>query len=171
MGMAGSRRLAEFGQGGKAIGIGGSTRLTCPEPYFVSEALYCLPEELENTREVTLRVITVGKFVTDPTESDDFGSIASILRQYLPEKDMAYVLDIDLDFFSTKNPFRTLYERANLYEKLAQLYTFNRPSSSDPEILKEVSAARDEQLTELEGLFSILQQERRLDGVDVPRTA
>lgn len=67
-------------------------------------------------------------------QSDDFGSIASILRQYLPEKDMAYVLDIDLDFFSTKNPFRTLYERANLYEKLGPLYSFSRPSSSDPEV-------------------------------------
>ena len=60
--------------------------------------------------------------------------ISGILRQYLPEKDMPYILDVDLDFFSTKNPFRNLYERANLYEKLTKLYWFKRPSSNDPEV-------------------------------------
>lgn len=53
-------------------------RLTCAEPYFVSEGLYCLPEDLENTREVTLRVITIGKFVTDPTEVSDSLKISCI---------------------------------------------------------------------------------------------
>ena len=64
--------------------------------------------------------------------------VAATLRQYLPEKDMAYILDIDLDFFSTKNPFRTLYEQANLYDKLAKLYCFKRPSSNDPEVSKSI---------------------------------
>lgn len=41
------------------------SRLTCPEPYFVSEALYCLPEELESTREVDLHVITMGVAIED----------------------------------------------------------------------------------------------------------
>lgn len=40
-------------------------RLTCPEPYFLSEGLYATPEELENTREVTLHVITIGAFIED----------------------------------------------------------------------------------------------------------
>lgn len=67
-------------------------------------------------------------------QTDDFVSISAMLRQYLPEKDMPYILDIDLDFFSTKNPFRSMYERVNLYEKLSKLYSFKRPSSSDPEV-------------------------------------
>ncbi|XP_014203988.1 UPF0489 protein C5orf22 homolog [Copidosoma floridanum] len=83
---------------------------------------------------------------------------------------MPYILDIDLDFFSTKNPFRDIYERANLYDKLAKLYSFKRPSSCDPEILKEVSAARDEQLSELEGLFTMLDLERSLIDYDGPKT-
>ncbi|XP_011504418.1 PREDICTED: UPF0489 protein C5orf22 homolog [Ceratosolen solmsi marchali] len=145
-------------------------RLTCPEPYFISEALYCNPEELENIREVTLCVITIGKFIMDPSEIDDFVAIGAMLRQYLPEKDMSYILDIDLDFFSTKNPFRGLYESAGLYERLAKLYVFKRPSSTDPEILKEVNEARNEQLAELEKLFSFLQRERNLNSFDAPRT-
>jgi len=43
-------------------------RLTCPEPYFLSEGLYATPEELENTREITLHVITIGAFIEDSTK-------------------------------------------------------------------------------------------------------
>ncbi|KOX70280.1 hypothetical protein WN51_05230, partial [Melipona quadrifasciata] len=43
-------------------------RLTCPEPYFVSEGLYSTLEELENTREVTLHVMTIGGFIEDPAK-------------------------------------------------------------------------------------------------------
>ncbi|EFN61900.1 hypothetical protein EAG_15729, partial [Camponotus floridanus] len=44
-----------------------------------------------------------------------------------------YILDIDLDFFSTKNPFKNLHERVNLYDKLAPLFTYKRAESNDPE--------------------------------------
>lgn len=67
-------------------------------------------------------------------QKDDFTFISSILRQYLPEKDTPYILDIDLDFFSTKNPFKNLHERVNLYDKLAPLFTYKRAESNDPEV-------------------------------------
>ena len=35
-----------------------------------------------------------------------------------------FILDIDLDFFSTLNPFVNLYNEANLYSQLKELYTF-----------------------------------------------
>ncbi|KAJ8670520.1 hypothetical protein QAD02_001779 [Eretmocerus hayati] len=59
-------------------------RLTCPEPYFVSEALYCLPEELDNTREVTLHVITMGKFITNPAEANE-----KFLKEVVRSRDAA----------------------------------------------------------------------------------
>ncbi|XP_034183588.1 misexpression suppressor of ras 6 [Osmia lignaria lignaria] len=144
----------------------GSIRLTCPEPYFVSEGLYTMMEELENTREVTLHVMTIGGFIDDPAKRDDFTAISSALRQYLPERDTPYILDVDLDFFSTKNPFKTLYDRANLYDKLASLYAFARPDSTDPEVLKEATDARNEQLNELESLFNYLDEHRSLQGYE-----
>lgn len=67
-------------------------------------------------------------------QKDDFLAVSSVLRQYLPEKDTPYILDIDLDFFSTKNPFKNLYDRVNLYDKLATLYAFQRPDSTDHEV-------------------------------------
>ncbi|XP_029039903.2 UPF0489 protein C5orf22 homolog [Osmia bicornis bicornis] len=144
----------------------GSIRLTCPEPYFVSEGLYTTMEELENTREVTLHVMTIGGFIDDPAKRDDFTAISSALRQYLPERDTPYILDVDLDFFSTKNPFKTLYDRVNLYDKLASLYAFARPDSTDPEVLKEATDARNEQLNELESLFNYLDEHRSLQGYE-----
>ena len=36
-------------------------RLTSTEAYFVSEALYCPPEELDDSRKITLQVTTLGK--------------------------------------------------------------------------------------------------------------
>lgn len=148
----------------------GTIRLTSAEPYFVSERLYAAEEELENVREITLHAMTIGLFIEDPGKKDDFAAITSTLRQYLPEKDTPYILDVDLDFFSTKNPFKTLYERANLYEKLAPLYTFQRPESNDPVILKEITAARNEQLTELESLFDYLQENRSLQDYEGERS-
>ncbi|XP_026666876.1 UPF0489 protein C5orf22 homolog [Ceratina calcarata] len=149
----------------------GLIRLTCPEPYFVSEGLYATPEELENTREVTLHVMTIGGFIEDPMKKDDFTAVSSALRQYLPERNTPYILDVDLDFFSTKNPFKTLYDRVNLYDKLAPLYAYNRPDSTDPEILKEATVVRNEQLNELEKLFGYLDEHRSLQGYEGARSA
>lgn len=67
-------------------------------------------------------------------QKDDFTAVSSALRQYLPEKDTPYILDVDLDFFSTKNPFKDLHERVNLYDKLAPLFTYKRAESNDPEV-------------------------------------
>ena len=35
-----------------------------------------------------------------------------------------FILDIDLDFYSTLNPFVTLYSEAKLYDKLRDLYRY-----------------------------------------------
>ncbi|KYN05577.1 hypothetical protein ALC62_03495, partial [Cyphomyrmex costatus] len=51
--------------GGSRGGSGGILKLTCPEPYFLSDGLYATAEELENTREITLHVITIGAFIED----------------------------------------------------------------------------------------------------------
>lgn len=44
-----------------------------------------------------------------------------------------YILDIDLDFFSTMNPFRELYG-AKQYAILQELYKFQLPASSSEEV-------------------------------------
>ncbi|XP_030065066.1 UPF0489 protein C5orf22 homolog isoform X3 [Microcaecilia unicolor] len=43
------------------------------------------------------------------------------------QKGSAYVLDIDLDFFSVKNPFKEMYTQEE-YELLQELYSFKKPN-------------------------------------------
>ena len=45
------------------------------------------------------------------------------VKEQLDEVDH-FILDIDLDFYSTLNPFVSLYREANLYPQLRDLYTF-----------------------------------------------
>ncbi|XP_043685774.1 UPF0489 protein C5orf22 homolog isoform X3 [Vespula pensylvanica] len=149
----------------------GRRRLTCTEPYFISEGLYAPLEDLDNTREITLHTMTIGLFIEDPGKKDDFMSISSALRHYLPEKDTPYILDIDLDFFSTRNPFKLLYDDINLYDKLAPIYSFQRPDTNDPELLKEISTLRIEQLDELENIFDYLEDNRNLKDYQGEKSA
>ncbi|XP_035721893.1 UPF0489 protein C5orf22 homolog isoform X1 [Vespa mandarinia] len=149
----------------------GTIRLTCSEPYFMSEGLYAPLEDLDNIREVTLHTMTIGLFIEDPGKKDDFLSISTALRQYLPEKDTPYILDIDLDFFSTRNPFKYIYDEIYLYDKLAPIYSFQRPDTTDPEILKEITAFRIEQLDELENIFDHLEDHRTLKNYEGEKSA
>ncbi|XP_015186873.1 PREDICTED: UPF0489 protein C5orf22 homolog [Polistes dominula] len=148
-----------------------ASKLTCSESYFLSECLYAPFEDLEDTREVTLHTITIGSFIEDPGKADDIDAISSVLRKYLQERGTPYILDIDLDFFSTKNPFKEIYPLVkNLYEKLGDIYYFEKTYTDDPLILKEITQARSEQLDELEKLFNHLQNHRNLKDYDGEKT-
>ncbi|XP_072171848.1 UPF0489 protein C5orf22 homolog [Diadema setosum] len=59
-----------------------------------------------------------------------------------------FILDIDLDFFSTKNPFRELYTKEQ-YRLLEELYQFNAPHDDSLAALEECQAKRAQQISEL----------------------
>uniref|UniRef100_A0A668AAE2 Chromosome 5 open reading frame 22 n=1 Tax=Myripristis murdjan TaxID=586833 RepID=A0A668AAE2_9TELE len=84
--------------------------------------------------------------------------IVSVLSETEP-----YVLDIDLDFFSCKNPFKELYTQEE-YAILQELYSFRRPSpNADEEELTECVDRRVRQLEDLEAVFADLLED---DGED-----
>ncbi|XP_034039616.1 UPF0489 protein C5orf22 homolog isoform X2 [Thalassophryne amazonica] len=67
-----------------------------------------------------------------------------------------YILDIDLDFFSCKNPFKELYTQEE-YTILQELYTFREPSpNADKDELDECVNRRVHQLEDLEAAFADL---------------
>lgn len=68
-------------------------------------------------------------------QKDDFQEVGKMFRQYIAREGDPYILDVDLDFFSTRNPFRGLYENADLYTRLQELYNFIRPEDEqDPKV-------------------------------------
>uniref|UniRef100_H2U313 Chromosome 5 open reading frame 22 n=1 Tax=Takifugu rubripes TaxID=31033 RepID=H2U313_TAKRU len=77
--------------------------------------------------------------------------ISSLLHETDP-----YILDIDLDFFSCKNPFKELYTQEQ-YAILKELYSFRGPGpDADEEQLDDCVDHRIHQLEDLEAAFADL---------------
>jgi hypothetical protein len=75
-------------------------------------------------------------------QKDDFQELGKMFRQYIAREGDPFILDIDLDFFSTRNPFRGLYENADLYSHLRELYNFQRPADERDPKVREISHSR-----------------------------
>uniref|UniRef100_A0A8C9P3C4 Chromosome 5 open reading frame 22 n=1 Tax=Spermophilus dauricus TaxID=99837 RepID=A0A8C9P3C4_SPEDA len=68
----------------------------------------------------------------------------------------AFVLDIDLDFFSVKNPFKEMFTQEE-YKILQELYQFKKPGSNlTEEDLVDIVDTRIHQLEDLEATFADL---------------
>ncbi|CAM4510740.1 unnamed protein product [Lepidochelys olivacea] len=81
--------------------------------------------------------------------------IAEDVLQVL-QKGEAYVLDIDLDFFSVKNPFKEMYTQEE-YKILKELYSFKKPDRNPTEEgLLDCVENRVRQLEDLEAAFADL---------------
>ncbi|BET01826.1 chromosome 5 open reading frame 22 [Nesidiocoris tenuis] len=120
--------------------------------YFVSESLYQRQAKLGNAKKLDLSVVTMGRNALDPDKDDNLEYFGDLSLQG------SYILDVDLDFFSTRNPFKLLYKNANLYDDLKDLYWFVAPDSSDPDILETASAARRVQLEDLARLWAHVEE-------------
>ncbi|NWX51667.1 CE022 protein, partial [Steatornis caripensis] len=83
------------------------------------------------------------------------GEVVKDVCQVLQKGD-AYVLDIDLDFFSVKNPFKDIYTQTE-YELLQELYNFKKPHrNATEEGLLDCVENRVHQLEDLEAAFADL---------------
>nr|XP_020469035.1 UPF0489 protein C5orf22 homolog isoform X3 [Monopterus albus] len=91
-------------------------------------------------------------------DDEDEGATSYIVKRlcaFLFETE-PYILDIDLDFFSCKNPFKELYTEEE-YAILKELYNFRGPSpDADEEELDECVDRRVHQLEDLEAVFADL---------------
>ncbi|XP_059200253.1 UPF0489 protein C5orf22 homolog isoform X2 [Centropristis striata] len=94
----------------------------------------------------------------DDDDDDDEGSTSYVVRRIsaLLSETEPYILDIDLDFFSCKNPFKELYTEEE-YSILKELYSFRGPRpDADEEELDECVDHRVHQLEDLEAAFADL---------------
>ncbi|RVE51070.1 hypothetical protein evm_004213 [Chilo suppressalis] len=150
----------QFTDGSRVIQVGddastGLLRVDSTEPYYLSDGLYS--SQLTNARTFDF---TVAELVSDSPNNTErtFRDLANKLNISQP-----YVLDIDLDFFSTANPFLFLYRHIDLYDKLEPIFTFDIPEERNEENILRVTKKREKQLDELESLFQHLEEYNSLE--------
>lgn len=143
----------------------GKIRLDSLESYFLSDGLYCPADKLDNKKVVTLSVHTLGIYEEDEDEQVEESNTAKRVVESIVEglKTLKeYILDVDLDFFSTMNPFKNLYEKSDLYDRLKELYNFSLPAVPSESGLVELAGRREQQLASLKALFQHLEEHRSL---------
>ncbi|XP_016079751.1 PREDICTED: UPF0489 protein C5orf22 homolog isoform X1 [Miniopterus natalensis] len=87
----------------------------------------------------------------EPQTTVSAGGVLGTLK-----KGDAFVLDIDLDFFSVKNPFKEMFTQEE-YKILQELYQFKKPGTNlTEEDLVDCVDARIHQLEDLEATFADL---------------
>ena len=139
----------------EADDIPGLINVTCRQNYFLSEGISCSPDQLENSKPLKLQVVCLKEAL--PTSR-------TIVLPPSP-----YVLDIDLDYFSTRNPFKDMFVEAGFYSKLHDIYVFESPQEkSTMEASLQASAARKRLICELEDLTEHLDQGGTLEAYSGP---
>lgn len=113
----------------------GKVRVSFPDDYFLSECLYCGENELENAKNVKFLV----KTCQETTEQDELKKIREVTMN------KPYILDIDLDFFSTKNPIKVLIGD-EIYGRLKRVYEFKPPKSRAQNEINECGKSRGKDL-------------------------
>ncbi|EDW33513.1 GL21916 [Drosophila persimilis] len=146
----------KIGQKDDRIGV------DCPLDYFIADGNYCSSDSLQEARHVELQVYDADSDSLDP-------------RQFITEKDAkGFVLDIDLDFFSTSNPFLEIYKDADCYNQLKEIFHFvsvEAVKKAATATISEYMATADKRQTQLEALKRIfwhLEEQRSLDGLELP---
>lgn len=131
--------------------IGGVIRTSCCLDYFLSEGSCCPTDVLQNSRPIKLYVRTLG-------------SDAEMFDVPLNADTDNIILDIDLDFFSTHNPFRYVYEKANIFEHFKSIFNYEPAAAhDDPETVYQKSRVRENQLNYLEAIFKELNDKGHLN--------
>lgn len=110
--------------------------------YFIGEGNVSLGGDLQESHTIKLNVQNI----------DDTQSSVAIKQKF--------ILDVDLDFFSTNNPFWPLYKKAGLYAELQDIYKF----TIDHKNLMDSLKARRSQLEYLKSIFEHLEEKRTLEG-------
>lgn len=124
--------------------------------YFISDGAYCSSSELKNMKKLEFDVI----------EFENITEEASLMEESLLQRiSKNFILDIDLDFFTTKNPFNTIYTKANTYERLKEIYIIPKTYTVDnSESIIQYSNKRREHIRYLEEIFKNLEKGQSLEN-------
>lgn len=139
---------AQIPRGDHDIVVGdseGKIKVNSNLDYFLSDGCCEEVSMMKNKKTAKIRVVDVGE------------SINEMLREH-------WILDIDLDYFSTLNPFLNIYPKANTYEKLRKIYQIEKKYDvSDPKSIMEYVKKRNHELDYFEKIFQFMAQNGSLD--------
>lgn len=162
----------------------GAIKVTSDLLYYVSEMLHCAEEDLDEKKSVLLYVITIGdsRMVneamprrldkhSDNQIIDNCISISGDQRTDSKLQTLAhihdrvghlielhkntYVLDVDLDFFTTMNPFLDSHKNVNMYDRLKNIYKFDLDTSNG-QTIEDNQLRRTKQIKPLASFFEAL---------------
>jgi hypothetical protein len=104
----------------------------CRESYFITDLLYANERDLVNCKEFNLHVYDFDQIVSMPTDNN---SLFHLLNRYSSRQ---IVFDIDLDFFSTMNPFIEIL--GENYNQFLAFYEHTQPNN----LLREHKNSEDQ---------------------------
>ena len=154
-----SKQIAE-GHYSFAVGVEKESqclRVSCEVPYYISKMLYCKEEDMERIHNFDLFVVTLAEGYAQRFARPEFLNVQKV-KDLIEQHDGKYILDIDLDFFSTNNPFTKILA-FNGYDKLKPIYEL------EGNVLKfltlyEAQEHRINQIKQLSDFFQSLDQLR-----------
>lgn len=115
--------------------------------YFLSDGGYAEESKMSKAKTVTVHV----------TEVD--GALNELLTD-----DRHWILDVDLDYFSTFNPFLSIYPKADTYEKLRRIYKVDKDyDADDAQSVADYVSERNRQLDFFESIFQHMAQNGSLE--------
>jgi len=139
---------------GRSI-VDGGIRIDLALPYFLEEGLWAPTNELTDSKDLHLQTIMIGATVPSADSQRDIERVSRSLFES-SSSSPSIILDVDLDFFSTLNPFKVMLTPKQ-FELLQKVYFFRFPSvdkeSLDEEVAKRALTERREQVEILEQFF------------------
>lgn len=143
---------------------GGFIRVNSNLEYFISEGSYRPWQDLNNQKPVNLTVSTLDQSIE--LEKNDI----HVLDDFV-EDNLTYVLDVDLDFFSTHNPFKSIFQRGTIFRDLKKIFHYDLcdVNNVEEDAILECTNKRLQQLRDLEDFFNHLEESRNLDTFKKPK--
>lgn len=154
----------------------GFIRCDSPLEYFLSEGTYQPSCNLSNQRLINLSVFTLNDSMITGQQEDSIGTSANRrcvdFQGCVDDENEGFVLDIDLDFFSTANPFRMILNES-VFDELKRLFKHNFfdkafDSNASEDELTAFSKKRSDYLDALENVFCQLDEGIDETAISVP---
>lgn len=115
--------------------------------YFLTDGSFKEDELLQNKKDVKLTVAQVNESLAE-----------------LVDDNRTWILDIDLDYFSTLNPFLSIYPEANTHERLKEIFKMDKNyDQNDPKNIANFVSERNRQLEFFDTVFQHMAQNGSLE--------